>query len=238
MTGLAINVNGAEWSSECIIGTMFPQPEVASIATYGNLNFKALLGAAPTVIGAPPQSDYYFTGKSDNYGYNLNVADAISKTMMVLIRAKSTTRFLGMGNYLNGTSIPQGDTFIFEPAIPQIRAVVGRSVGVATATMSKAMALDKFYLAFMDVSDSALQLHIMENGDLVSSTQSVVTNRAIPSANNSTLAGKSINTLTDFLGQCDIAMTGYWKGVNLTTAEKQAMCDYVVALFGTKLPLA
>ena len=238
MTGLAINVNGAAWSSECIIGSMFPQPGVASIATYGNLNFKALLGAAPTVIGAPPQSDYYFTGKADTGGYNLNVTDAIKKTMMVLIRAKSTTRFLGMGNYLDATTVPQGDTFVFEPAVPQIRAVVGRSVGTATATMSKAMALDKFYLAFMDVSDSALQLHIMENRVLVSGTQGVVNNRAIPSPNKSILAGKSINTLTDFLGQCDIAMTGYWKGINLTTAEKQAMCDYVVSLFGTKLSLA
>ncbi|GHL06064.1 hypothetical protein ECZU21_50770 [Escherichia coli] len=59
-------------------------------------------------MGAPVINTYWFTGGVGAGGYDLKVTDNPVKTMMVLLRPKSTTRALGMGNYLGSAVQPQG----------------------------------------------------------------------------------------------------------------------------------
>lgn len=234
--GLSINVD-AVWDDDCIIGSSYPQPSIASIATFGSSNFSAIFGETPTVVGTPTIKEYWFTGGVNMGGYDLKITDNLVKTMMVLLRPKSTTRALGMGNYLGGASVPQGDTFVFEPAIPQIRGIVGRSSGTATATLAGALDISKFHLAFLDVNNSMVQVHKFVGGVLNSTDQVAVSSRAIPSGNKKTYAGYSHIT-TDFLGQVDIAMTGVWAGGILTNAEKLDMFDLVSQKYDGILTIA
>ncbi len=63
MAGISINVNGAVWDEECVIGSSgYPKPSIASVATFGTLNFKAIFGNLPAKIGTPVINDYYFNG--------------------------------------------------------------------------------------------------------------------------------------------------------------------------------
>ncbi|HBY5949692.1 TPA: hypothetical protein MIZ80_26615, partial [Klebsiella pneumoniae] len=101
INGLSINIPGATWDAECIIGSRYPQAAFASLATYGTQNGRTIMGASPVAVGAPVQHDYYFTGDANTGGYDLKVTDNIKKTEMVLIRP-SAVRSLGMGNYLGG----------------------------------------------------------------------------------------------------------------------------------------
>lgn len=59
--GLSINVD-AVWDDDCIIGSSYPQPSIASIATFGSQNFGAIFGEEPTIVGAPVINTYWFTG--------------------------------------------------------------------------------------------------------------------------------------------------------------------------------
>ncbi|SQC45244.1 Uncharacterised protein [Klebsiella pneumoniae] len=164
-------------------------------------------------------------------GYDLKVTDNIKKTEMVLIRP-SAVRSLGMGNYLGGDVVPQGDTFVFEPAIGRLRAVVGRTAGTAESRLDVAMDTGKFHLAFFDVSGEAVQVHKMVSGQLVSGALTAVTARAIPSPAKPIMVARANNTMTDFLGSVDIAMTGVWSGTNLTAAQKQDMCNVIMEMYG------
>lgn len=237
INGLSINIPGAVWDADCIIGSRYPQAEYASLATYGSLNARTILGATPTAVGAPVLHDYYFTGDVNSGGFNVGVTDNIKKTMMVLLRPHAA-RSLGMGNYLGGGATPQGDTFAFEPSIKQLRAIVGLSSGIATSRLSVEMDISKFHLAFLDVSSESVQVHKMVSGQLVSGDVVALTGRAIPSPVKPILAAKSNVTLTDFLGSTDIAMTGIWIGTTLTAAQKLDMCNAVSEMFSTILPLA
>ncbi|HCF8180558.1 hypothetical protein [Klebsiella variicola] len=234
--GLSINVD-AVWDDDCIIGSSYPQPSIASIATFGSQNFGAIFGEEPTIVGAPVINTYWFTGGVGAGGYDLKVTDNPVKTMMVLLRPKSTTRALGMGNYLGSAVQPQGDTFVFEPAIPQIRGIVGRSSGTATATLATPLDTSKFHLVFLDVNNSMVQLHKMTNSELLSTEQVAVTARAIPVPNKSIYAGYSYIT-SDFLGAVDIAMTGVWAGGILSQAEKMDMADLVTQSYEGILSIA
>lgn len=234
--GLSINVD-AVWDDDCVIGSSYPQPSIASVATFGSLNFNTIFGETPTVVGAPIIDSYWFTGGVNVGGYDLKITDNAIKTMMVLLRPKSTTRALGMGNYLGSAAVPQGDTFVFEPAIPQIRGIVGRSAGTATATLATPLDISKFHLAFLDVNNSMVQLHKMTNGALESTAQVAVTARAIPVPNKSIYAGYGYID-TDFLGQVDIAMTGVWAGGILSQAEKMDMYDLVAQSYDGILSIA
>ncbi|HBT3887549.1 TPA: hypothetical protein MBK65_000722 [Klebsiella pneumoniae] len=237
INGLSINIPGAKWDAECIIGSRYPQAEFASLAAYGIQNGRTIMGASPVAVGVPVQHDYYFTGDVNTGGYDLSVIDNIKKTEMVLIRP-STVRSLGMGNYLGGTTTPQGDTFVFEPATGRLRAVVGRTVGTAESKLDVAIDTSKFHLAFFDVSGEAVQVHKMVAGQLVSGSLTAVTSRAIPSPAKPIMAAKSNIAMTDFLGSVDIAMTGIWVGTSLTAAQKQDMCNVVMEMYGDILPLA
>ncbi|HBY9515468.1 Uncharacterised protein [Klebsiella pneumoniae] len=237
INGLSINIPGATWDAECIIGSRYPQAAFASLATYGTQNGRTIMGASPVAVGAPVQHDYYFTGDANTGGYDLKVTDNIKKTEMVLIRP-SAVRSLGMGNYLGGDVVPQGDTFVFEPAIGRLRAVVGRTAGTAESRLDVAMDTGKFHLAFFDVSGEAVQVHKMVSGQLVSGALTAVTARAIPSPAKPIMVARANNTMTDFLGSVDIAMTGVWSGTNLTAAQKQDMCNVIMEMYGDILPLA
>lgn len=234
--GLAINVD-AVWDDDCVIGSSYPQPSIASIATFGSSNFSAIFGETPTIVGSPVIDQYWFTGGVNMGGYDLKITDNLIKTMMILIRPKTTTRALGMGNYLGSTVQPQGDTFVFEPAIPQLRGIVGRSSGTATATLAGALDTTKFHLAFLDVNNSMVQVHKFIDGVLNSTAQVAVSSRAIPTPNQATYAGYSHIT-TDFLGQVDIAMTGVWSGGILTSQEKMDMFDLISQSYDGILTIA
>lgn len=234
--GLSINID-AVWDDDCVIGSSYPQSSIASIATFGSKNFGAIFGAEPTVVGTPTVDEYWFTGGVAVGGYDLNVTDNAIKTMMVLLRPKNTVRSLGLGNYLGGTVTPQGDTFVFEPALSQIRGIIGRSNGTATATLATPLDTSKFHLAFLDVNNSMVQLHKMSGSDLLSTEQVAVASRAIPTPNKSIYAGYSYIT-TDFLGAVDIAMTGVWLGGVLTQDEKLDMADLVMQSYNGILSIA
>lgn len=234
--GLSINVD-AVWDDDCIIGSSYPQPSIASIATFGSQNFGAIFGNEPTIVGSPVIDTHWFTGGVNVGGYDLHVTDNVIKTMMVLLRPKNTVRSLGLGNYLGSTIQPQGDTFVFEPAIPQIRGIVGRSNGIATATLATPLDTTKFHLAFLDVNNSMVQLHKFTNNELLSSAQVAVSYRAIPAPNKSIYAGYSYIT-SDFLGSVDIAMTGVWVGGTLSQTEKMTMLDLVTQSYDGILSLA
>lgn len=237
INGLSINIPGATWDAECIIGSRYPQAAVASLATYGTQNARTILGAIPVAAGVPVQHDYYFTGDVNTGGYDLGVTDNIKKTEMVLIRP-SAVRSLGMGNYLGSTATPQGDTFVLEPSAGRLRAVVGRTAGTSESALSVAIDTSKFHLAFFDVSSESVQVHKMVSGQLVSGALTAVTSRAIPSPAKPIMAAKANIALTDFLGSVDIAMTGVWISTNLTAAQKQDMCNVVMEMYGDILPLA
>ncbi|MDN4867982.1 hypothetical protein [Klebsiella pneumoniae] len=237
INGLSINIPGATWAAECIIGSRYPQAAFASLATYGTQNARTILGATPVAAGVPVQHDYYFTGDANTGGYNLGVTDNIKKTEMVLIRP-SAVRSLGMGNYLGGDVAPQGDTFVFEPALGRLRAVVGRTAGTTESKLDVVIDTSKFHLAFFDVSGEAVQVHKMVSGQLVSGAMTAVTARAIPSPAKPIMAAKANIAMTDFLGSVDIAMTGIWIGTSLTAAQKQDMCNVVMEMYGDILALA
>ena len=141
--------------------------------------------------------------------------------MMVLLRPKSTTRALGMGNYLGSAVQPQGDTFVLNRRFLK-SGDCGALSGTATATLATPLDTSKFHLVFLDVNNSMVQLHKMTNSELLSTEQVAVTARAIPVPNKSIYAGYSYIT-SDFLGAVDIAMTGVWTGGILSQAEKMDM---------------
>ncbi|HFT7037073.1 hypothetical protein [Klebsiella quasipneumoniae] len=237
INGLSINIPGATWDAECIIGSRYPQAAFASLATYGIQNARTILGATPVAAGVPVQHDYYFTGDVNTGGYDLGVTDNIRKTEMVLIRP-SAVRSLGMGNYLGGDVAPQGDTFVFEPAAGRLRAVVGRSAGTSESALNVAIDTSKFHLAFFDVSSESVQVHKMVSGGLMSGALTAVASRAIPAPAKPIMAAKANVALADFLGSVDIAMTGVWINTTLTAAQKQDMCNVVMEMYGDILPLA
>ena len=242
---LGFIVDGSGWDSTNIIGSIYPQPTVANIGLLSSDGVTMLSGSAPTQIGSPVLATGYQTLNGYNAGYDTGVNDTQVKTMMVLAKpvASGSLRSLGIGSYHGGNGtppVPQGDTFVIDPAGLTVRAIASTTNGTGTSQLaSAAMDISKFQLYICDCTGTTVQLHMFKDGAMVSASAAGLTTRAIPASTVRVGIGYDIsNTVGNLNGQIQVAAWGLWSGVNLTTAEKASMYSTLKSMLGGIIPIS
>ncbi|HHD9894629.1 TPA: hypothetical protein ACOZW9_000027 [Klebsiella pneumoniae] len=242
---LGFIVDGSDWDSANIIGSIYPQPTAANIGLLSADGVTMLVGSAPTQIGSPVLATGYQTLNGYDAGYDTGVTDTVVKTIMVLGKpiVSGSLRALGIGSYHGGNGtppVPQGDTFVIDPAGLTVRAIASTTNGTGTSKLaSSAMDISKFQLYIADFTASTVQLHIYKDGALISASAAGLTTRAIPTSTVRVGIGYDIsNTIASLNGQIQVAAWGLWSGVNLTTAEKASMYSTLTSMLGDIIPIS
>ncbi|MGI1322178.1 hypothetical protein ACIAET_09380 [Klebsiella quasipneumoniae subsp. similipneumoniae] len=242
---LGFVVDGSGWSPSNIIGSIYPQPASANIGLLSADGVTMLVGSAPTKIGSPVLATGYQTLNGYNAGYDTGVTDTVVKTEILLGRpvVSGSLRSLGIGSYHGGNGtppVPQGDTFVIDPAGLTVRAIASTTTGSGTSQLaSSAMDITKFQLYIADYTASTVQLHIYKDGALISASAAGLTTRAIPASTVRVGIGYDIsNTVGNLNGQIQVAAWGHWSGVNLTTAEKASMYSTLKSMLGGIIPIS
>ncbi|UVX30444.1 hypothetical protein D7a_00044 [Klebsiella phage VLCpiD7a] len=242
---LGFVVDGSEWSPSNIIGSIYPQPASANIGLLSADGVTMLVGNAPTKIGSPVLAAGYQTLNGYDAGYDTGVTDTQVKTMMVLAKpvVSGALRSLGIGSYHGGNGtppVPQGDTFVIDPAGLTVRAIASTTNGTGTSQLaSAAMDISKFQLYICDCTGTTVQLHMFKDGAMVSASAAGLTTRAIPASTIRVGIGYDIsNTVGNLNGPIQVAAWGLWSGVNLTTAEKASMYSTLKSMLGGIIPIS
>lgn len=242
---LGFVVDGSGWSPSNIIGSIYPQPASANIGLLSADGVTMLVGSAPTKIGSPVLGTGYQTLNGYNAGYDTGVTDTVVKTEILLGRpvVSGSLRSLGIGSYHGGNGtppVPQGDTFVIDPAGLTVRAIASTTKGSGTSQLaSSAMDITKFQLYIADYTASTVQLHIYKDGALISASAAGLTTRAIPASTVRVGIGYDIsNTVGNLNGQIQVSAWGHWSGVNLTTAEKASMYSTLKSMLGGIIPIS
>ncbi|HFU5264611.1 hypothetical protein A4T49_12630 [Klebsiella pneumoniae] len=242
---LGFVVDGSGWSPSNIIGSIYPQPASANIGLLSADGVTMLVGSAPTKIGSPVLGSGFQTLNGVSAGYDTGIADTQVKTMMVLAKpvVSGALRQLGIGTYHGGNGtppVPQGDTFVIDPAGLTVRAIASTTNGIGTSQLaSAAMDISKFQLYICDCTASTVQLHVYKDGSLISASAAGLTTRAIPASTVRVGIGYDIsNTVGNLNGQIQVAAWGLWSGVNLTTAEKASMYSTLKSMLGGIIPIS
>lgn len=242
---LGFVVDGSGWSPSNIIGSIYPQPASANIGLLSADGVTMLVGSAPTKIGSPVLATGYQTLNGYDAGYDTGVTDTQVKTMMVLAKpvVSGALRQLGIGTYHagNGTPpVPQGDTFVIDPAGLTVRATASTTNGTGTSQLaSAAMDISKFQLYICDCTATTVQLHMFKDGAMVSASAARLATRDIPASTVRVGIGYDIsNTVGNLNGQIQVAAWGLWSGVNLTTEEKASMYSTLKSMLGDIIPIS
>ena len=242
---LGFVVDGSGWSPSNIIGSIYPQPASANIGLLSADGVTMLVGSAPTKIGSPTLGTGYQTLNGYDTGYDTGVNDTQVKTIMVLGKpiVSGSLRALGIGSYHGGNGtppVPQGDTFVIDPAGLTVRAIASTTTGIGTSQLtSTAMDITKFQLYIADFTASTVTLSVYKSGALVTATAGGLATRAIPTSTIRVGIGYDIsNTVGNLNGQIQVAAWGIWSGVNLTTAEKASMYSTLKSMLGGIIPIS
>ena len=242
---LGFVIDGSSWDPANVIGSLYPQPLAANIGLLSADGVTMLAGSAPTQIGSPVLETGYQTLNGYNAGYDTGVNDTQVKTMMVLAKpvVSGSLRSLGMGSYHGGNGtppVPQGDTFVIDPAGLTVRAIASTTNGTGTSQLaSAAMDINKFQLYICDCTGTTVQLHMFKDGAMVSASAAGLTTRAIPSSTVRIGAGYDISTATGGLnGPIQVAAWGLWSGVNLSAAEKTSMYTTLKKILGNTITIS
>lgn len=241
---LGFNVDGSGWDAANIIGSLYPQPAKANIATVA-AGLNKLIGADPIKIGAPVQATGFMTMNAISAGFDTGVPDDITKTIMVLAKPVlyGSKRALGIGSYHGGNGtppVPQGDTLVISPIDFSVRAIASTSTGTASQSTIAGSSLDitKFHLYIADFSATALQVHAFHNGQLVSAAAAAAANRAIPASNVRVGIGYNVVDSNGFDAPIQVAAWGVWTGLNLTAAEKTSVYNTLVQLLRDEIEIS
>nr|DAH57570.1 MAG TPA: hypothetical protein [Bacteriophage sp.] len=242
---LGFIVDGSGWDSANIIGSIYPQPTVANIGLLSSDGVTMLVGSAPTQIGSPVLAAGYQTLNGYNAGYDTGVNDTQVKTMMVLAKpvVSGALRQLGIGSYHGGNGtppVPQGDTFVIDPAGLTVRAIASTTTGSGTSQLtSTAMDITKFQLYIADFTASTVTLSLYKDGSIIKASAAGLATRAIPTSTIRVGVGYDVsNTVGNLNGQIQVAAWGVWSGVNLTDAEKNSMYSLLKDIAGSNISIS
>ncbi|MDK2402806.1 hypothetical protein, partial [Escherichia coli] len=193
------------------------QPASANIGLLSADGVTMLVGSAPTKIGSPVLATGYQTLNGYDAGYDTGVTDTQVKTMMVLAKpvVSGALRQLGIGTYHGGNGtppVPQGDTFVIDPAGLTVRAIASTTNGIGTSQLaSAAMDISKFQLYICDCTATTVQLHMFKDGAMVSASAAGLATRAIPSSTvRIGVAYDVSSTVGNLNGQIQVAAWGLW----------------------------
>lgn len=242
---LGFIVDGSGWDPANIIGSIYPKPTVANIGILNADGVTMLAGSAPTQIGSPTLGDGFQTLNGVSAGYDTGVADTQVKTMMVLAKpvVSGALRQLGIGSYHGGNGtppVPQGDTFVIDPAGLTVRSIASTTNGSGTSSLtSAAMDITKFQLYICDCTATTVQLHMFKDGDMISASPAGLATRAIPASTIRVGAGYDISSsLGNLNGSIQVAAWGVWSGVNLSADEKSIMYRSLKELLSSTIPIS
>lgn len=242
---LGFIVDGSGWDSANIIGSIYPQPTVANIGLLSSDGVTMLVGSAPTQIGSPVLAAGYQTLNGYNAGYDTGVNDTQVKTIMVLAKpvVSGALRQLGIGSYHGGNGtppVPQGDTFVIDPAGLTVRAIASTTTGVGTSQLSsEAMDITKFQLYIADFTASTVTLSLYKDGSIIKASAAGLATRAIPTSTIRVGVGYDVsNTVGNLNGQIQVAAWGVWSGVNLTDDEKNSMYSLLKDIAGSNISIS
>lgn len=242
---LGFIVDGSGWDSANIIGSIYPQPTVANIGLLSSDGVTMLVGSAPTQIGSPVLAAGYQTLNGYNAGYDTGVNDTQVKTIMVLAKpvVSGALRQLGIGSYHGGNGtppVPQGDTFVIDPAGLTVRAIASTTTGIGTSQLaSAAMDITKFQLYIADFTASTVTLSLYKDGSIIKASAAGLATRAIPTSTIRVGVGYDVsNTVGNLNGQIQVAAWGVWSGVNLTDDEKNSMYSLLKDIAGSNISIS
>jgi len=237
MPGLGLNIPGASWAAANVIGSVYPLPSIAKLTTYGSAGATAILGAAPTVINTPILSTNYFTGSGNGGGYDTGVADLATKTIMLLCSPASSGRSTGMGDYQGSGVSPNGDWFLFDATNGAIRATASTTTSTSQSALTTAIFDGKFYLCFADFSATQVTVSVYKGGTLLTGTTQTLATRGVAAVNIRIARDYTSSDTNNVNANINIAASGLWPGVNLTSAQKLQMYNVMVSLYSSKLTL-
>ncbi|MCW2454608.1 UNVERIFIED_ORG: hypothetical protein M2414_002347 [Rahnella aquatilis] len=237
MTGLGLNIPGASWSAGNVIGSVYPLPSIAQLATYGNAGATPILGLTPSVIGSPILSPNYFTGSGNGGGYDTGIPDVATKTMMLLCSPAASGRSTGMGDYQGSGVTPNGDWFLFDAGNGALRATASTATATSQSALTTAIFDGKFYLCFADFSATQVTVSCYKGGTLLKGATQSLASRGVAAVNIRVARDYTTSDANNVNANINIAASGLWPGVNLTDAQKLQMYNVMVSLFSSKLTL-